>query len=600
MKPIYLEPDEEITSVIDKITALSDHQVALVAPKNSSLFQSLINLKLLAKEAKGQGKEVVLISPGKVGQRLASQVGLKAYATLGAVGQNLTDAPPSAVVEPEASETLPDGIKVNRYQPPAVTGDEALPEIEPPPIANPAVVADEPALVEPESLEGPVVPVSDVVMAEEATIPDQPIEAEEPTIGPPIRVAEPSEPKELPPIVSRGFQTEREFKIPWRSLIITGVFLLVVFVVLAIFLPKATVTVTFPAQAKDQTLTLNAKTVDDSQELTVVGNLVTSDKDGTKAITATGKKDIGSKATGTITITNKYKDSSGAGKDQTFSAGTKATDTKSKLVFTLNSAVTVGKVTYNSSTGQPIYQSKDVAVTAAEPGEAYNISPSSFTINGALSDTTATSSSSFSGGLTKQVTVLSQDDVDKAMTDLKNQVTTQATDDIKAKANQQMLLDGASWSTIKTQSVDKAVGDQVDSATATYSIELSAITFDNSTALGKIKTNLSKDLTADQELIIPDAQPPVLAFKSLDEAKTTMTFTAAVTAYVVAKLDKSALTHAIAHRSVAKAKDILLSKYSATSSEVTLSPSWWIDRLPILPQAIRLEYGFNQTPPATP
>ncbi|MEX0594851.1 MAG: hypothetical protein WD157_02020, partial [Patescibacteria group bacterium] len=84
-KPVYLEPDEEITSVIDKIAQSSDKEIALVLAKNSGLFQSLVNLKLVAKEAKKQGKTITLVTTNKIGQRLAGQVGIKTYGAITAI-----------------------------------------------------------------------------------------------------------------------------------------------------------------------------------------------------------------------------------------------------------------------------------------------------------------------------------------------------------------------------------------------------------------------------------------------------------------------------------------------------------------------------------
>ena len=47
---LYLEPDEEITSVVDKLKGLEANSVGLVAPKGSSIVQSLVSLKLLQKQ----------------------------------------------------------------------------------------------------------------------------------------------------------------------------------------------------------------------------------------------------------------------------------------------------------------------------------------------------------------------------------------------------------------------------------------------------------------------------------------------------------------------------------------------------------------------
>jgi hypothetical protein len=115
-KPVYLEPDEEITNVIDRIKSSPDQQIALVLAKNSGLFQSLVNLKLLAKEAKSSGKNVVLITTNKVGQRLAGQVGITTYGALGAIATGTTLEPTTPIASPQSDEVI-NGVKVKQYDP---------------------------------------------------------------------------------------------------------------------------------------------------------------------------------------------------------------------------------------------------------------------------------------------------------------------------------------------------------------------------------------------------------------------------------------------------------------------------------------------------
>src|SRR3989344_6215527 len=120
MKPIYLEPDEEITSIIDRLAKVDEKKIAVVVPKNSTMFQSLVNLKLLARQAQKLGKEVAIISSNKIGSRLAKQVGLETYASLGTVGNAPSATPvasPAPASEPEGADVLPDGTPVHRYSP---------------------------------------------------------------------------------------------------------------------------------------------------------------------------------------------------------------------------------------------------------------------------------------------------------------------------------------------------------------------------------------------------------------------------------------------------------------------------------------------------
>lgn len=572
LKPIYLEPDEEITSVVDKIKAADSRQVAVVVPKNGTIFQSLVNLKLLAREAKTADKTVVLISANKVGTRLARQVGIETYSTLG----NVTDSPaptaPATIPTSPLPETI-DGIRVHRYEG-ATTPTETS--------------------AEPEPAVEPVDKVDNEPAEEESPVDDHQVE---PEVVPPVEPkTEPAPEKEveaptaLPPIVSRGVSrsslTMPKIKIPWKSVLAAVAIVLVGILITVLFLPRGEVTLSFAAKPIDKTVTLQAKTVDDGGDATVVGNLLQSSKDGTKVVTATGKKDIGTKATGTLTFYNKASSSPvtlAAGTTVTYSGKSFTTD---KSISIPGASVSGGNIVPGQTTG---------SVTATVAGDTYNLSGVQFTIAG--QPTTVYANGSTSGGTTKQVTVLSQTDVDQGYADLKTQLTTDTTTDLKAKADKQTLLDGATKVGVVSQSIDKKVGDQVDSATASMSVTASAIVFDSATAVTKLKAAMSKDLLDTEQLVIPDANVPSLVFKGLSDDKTVMTFDATGAGFAAPKIDKSVVAKSVANKSFGQAESFLKDQYKATSVEIKVTPSWWLKRLPLLSKAIVVNYGFveNQT-----
>jgi formiminotetrahydrofolate cyclodeaminase len=48
---IYIEADDEITTVIEKIITAKNKIIAVVLPKRATVFQSVVNMKLLKKAA---------------------------------------------------------------------------------------------------------------------------------------------------------------------------------------------------------------------------------------------------------------------------------------------------------------------------------------------------------------------------------------------------------------------------------------------------------------------------------------------------------------------------------------------------------------------
>ncbi|MEK7548778.1 MAG: hypothetical protein AAB499_02680, partial [Patescibacteria group bacterium] len=246
MKPLYLEPDEEITTVIEKLAAISDRQVAVVVPKNSPLFQSLVNLKLLVKEANRLDKKVAIISSDKIGARLAATVGLAVYASL----QPSTNAPlPDRAVSrlPESRETEIDGVKVHQYisptgeSPPTSTKEpDSAPMAAEQPISQPTEPKIMPE-IEPASLQS-VGPAS--------------VERKDPDYD---RL------DELPAIVKRDrvawSRPSFKFNIPWRSIGVAGFLTVIALAAVYFFLPKATLTLTFKAEPLTNELILAVETV---------------------------------------------------------------------------------------------------------------------------------------------------------------------------------------------------------------------------------------------------------------------------------------------------------------------------------------------------
>jgi len=62
MKTIYIEADEKISSILNRVEKSSAKKINLIVPRDSLLLQSQTNFKLFKKRAQNAGKEVVIIS----------------------------------------------------------------------------------------------------------------------------------------------------------------------------------------------------------------------------------------------------------------------------------------------------------------------------------------------------------------------------------------------------------------------------------------------------------------------------------------------------------------------------------------------------------
>ena len=76
-KTIYIEADEEITSIIDRVKKEGAPDIFIVVPKNAMLIQGVINLKLLKKESAKIKKNIILVTNDKQAKKVIGRIGFE-------------------------------------------------------------------------------------------------------------------------------------------------------------------------------------------------------------------------------------------------------------------------------------------------------------------------------------------------------------------------------------------------------------------------------------------------------------------------------------------------------------------------------------------
>jgi hypothetical protein len=72
----YIDIDEEITSIVEKLRKTEAPEAILVVPKRAMLIQSVVNLKLLRKEADALGLKISIVTQDKLGKMLIQKAGI--------------------------------------------------------------------------------------------------------------------------------------------------------------------------------------------------------------------------------------------------------------------------------------------------------------------------------------------------------------------------------------------------------------------------------------------------------------------------------------------------------------------------------------------
>jgi hypothetical protein len=88
----YIDIDEEITSIVEKLRKAEAPEAVIVVPKRALLIQSIVNLKLLRKVADDLGLKISIVTQDKLGKLLIKKAGISLQQKLEDDGEELSTA----------------------------------------------------------------------------------------------------------------------------------------------------------------------------------------------------------------------------------------------------------------------------------------------------------------------------------------------------------------------------------------------------------------------------------------------------------------------------------------------------------------------------
>jgi hypothetical protein len=95
--PIYVEVEEEIPEIVERLRRANGDDTMIVLPSRSRVGQSRFNFQLLQDYASRMGKKVTVVCDDPAVQRMATESGFSVYGTVGPEGRGIPPAQP----EPE-------------------------------------------------------------------------------------------------------------------------------------------------------------------------------------------------------------------------------------------------------------------------------------------------------------------------------------------------------------------------------------------------------------------------------------------------------------------------------------------------------------------
>ncbi len=582
MSRIYLAPDDEITSVIEKLRESDDH-VILIAPKGTSLLQSVINIRLLKKKADELKKTLGIVTTDPVGSHLATQVGLAVYT-------QVEDVPKADKVP---AHRPPKHLEQNDDPEPQKQHRAALPHIEPEVAVKQYESGSAAAPVsDATAADGlpKVLPKDDLVESEQSDhmdhedLPDESGASAESTVSHASGSNQP--PHHRPPL--RPKRRPLPGWIP-RAVLIIIVLLLLSGVAAASFIPQATLTFHVPAESIKRSVVITVDVGAGSVDGTTIPSVKRdASVDATGSAKATGKKEVGDKAKGSVTISNSWSTSA-----ESFAKNTGLVSAEKSLLFRTATDVSVPGATVTLVNGVPTITpgKADVAVEADQAGDQYNIGPSKFTIQGLSADKSAKitgqSAKAMAGGTTKELTVIAAADIDQARADAKTKAEAGAADALKqAVAVDEVLLGKMTSVSSILKDPDHAAGDEADTVSVPATGAAEGYAFKTNDLEQGVKSIFQQDLPSTKSIILPDLA--AVDWTVATKAQGKFELSKEIEGQLVTEVDAAAARSKAAHRRVSSIGQSLSGDFGAASVDVEIKPHGW-PLMPLIPSRIAVK-----------
>ena len=545
---IYIDIDDEITAIIDKLGQSEHKIVALVLPKRATVLQSIVNMKLLKRSADAKNKKIVLIT---------SEASLLPIA--GAVKVHVAKTIQSKPIIPPAPQTLSDDIQADDNEELQQDEDE-----------------DEAGLDASQSV-GSLAAASAINNDEETIELDEDLEDIDVDKDDSKKSKKKSNKKKIP-----NFDTFRK-----RLLIGGGIFvgLIVLFFIFNTILPKAKIVIKSDSISVNTDVPFTANTAFTSFDADA-GKVPATKKDISKTdstkVPATGQKNIGDKATGTVTLKNCAKVDGAF----TIPAGTVLTTGASS--FSVNETTLLPSSTF-SGTNTCTTAGKTVNVTSTAAGDQYNISGGrTFAVSGVAS-ITGIDSSAMSGGTNKLVSVVSDQDVETAKQKISDKSKDSATTDLKQQFSNDdlFLIPESITSSAANVTATPKVGEEASEVTVSSTTVYTGLGVKESYLNTLVENSAKKQIDTTKQSISDNGLSKAIFRLEDKKSATDQRFRVQSTVSTGTQIDQEALKKEIAGKKKGDVQDLIGKLPGVKDVTVSYSP-FWVYKTPSNPSKITI------------
>lgn len=308
----------------------------------------------------------------------------------------------------------------------------------------------------------------------------------------------------------------------------------------------------------------------------IPGQVVEVGISGSDKASATGSKQVGDPAKGTVKIINNSNEA------QTFSAGSSIS--ASGVKFTFDSTV---KIASTSATADN-KSTATASVTANLAGADGNL-PSGTQFSSGNSQVAIVAEGNFSGGTSKEVKVVTDEDQKKLLASLAASLRKQAQQQLQGKLkNDQKILEEALSENITKKSYSKNIGDQANEFTLNLNLTYKGIAYSDADLKSIVAKLVDTNIPEGYQLDLNDTETQADVSKMENNQ---LIFLARFKAKLAPKLDLEKIKQEIKGQSPDMAASRLRAQENVLESDIQIIPALpaFLARLPILPQRIQIE-----------
>lgn len=354
-------------------------------------------------------------------------------------------------------------------------------------------------------------------------------------------------------------------------LIFPVVFLLILGVLLFyIFIPKAKIIISVNPKVvdKNQEVTISTKSKSDFPKNIISAELISIPESGKLSIPTTGKKEVGEKAKGTVTIYSRFLE------EKTFPKDIIVTSSND-LEFTLDNSVTLASSSGDASS-QP--STAKVSVIAKNIGKESNLPSSTKFTFGSIPSTTivAKNDTAFSGGTKKEINVVAKEDIDKLTSDIIKELEEKAKKEISKKVTSgKSVIPIFVDKNFDKKEFSKKIGDEASDISITATISYQLVSY----ATNDFEL-YSKDLLKDYSNMILIGQIKY-NLENIKQGKEDISALLKIKALYMPNIDKEKIIAQITGKQIKESEEILSKLPQVSSVDISINP-----KLPMLPKTL--------------